>query len=53
MAKKTKCANCGKELEIECPLCYVAKIKGRYYCTECFYKERAKNNERNVMLEVR
>lgn len=40
----TKCAKCNKELNIDCPLCYIAKIKGRFYCIECFYKEKAKQN---------
>ena len=39
---KTKCAKCEKLLEIACPACYVAKIKGRFFCLECYYKEKMK-----------
>ena len=41
---QTKCARCKAHLEIECPLCYMAQIKGRFYCLECFYKEKFKED---------
>ncbi len=41
---KTKCIKCKTELNIDCPVCYVAKIKGQFYCVKCFYAEKSKQN---------
>lgn len=44
---KTKCANCKTNLEIDCPLCYVAQLKGKFYCLKCYYKLKAEKEKEN------
>ncbi len=39
---ETKCAKCKTPLKIECPLCYIAKIDGRFFCLKCYFEEKAK-----------
>lgn len=43
----TKCAKCKFELQIECPLCYVANIKGKFFCFDCYYKVLAEERDKN------